>query len=37
MGKGITRAAKPSTAGYEVLEEMVREKVKEFIQDILEE
>ena len=37
MGKGITRAVKQSTAGYEVLEDMVRGKVKEFIQSILEE
>jgi len=37
MGKGITETVKPSRATYEVLEEMVRLKVQEYIQDILEE
>jgi transposase-like protein len=37
MGKGITGTVKPSRATYEVLEEMVRVKVQEYIQDILEE
>ena len=37
MGKGITKTVKPSRATYEVLEEMVRLKVQEYIQDILEE
>ncbi len=37
MGKSITRTAKPSSAAYEVLEDMVWAKVQEFIQDILEE
>ena len=37
MGKGITERLKPSRAMYEVLEEMVRVKVQEYIQDILEE
>ncbi len=37
MGKGITGTVKPSRATYEVLEEMVRLKVQEYIQDILEE
>jgi hypothetical protein len=37
MGKGITETVKPSRATYEVLEEMVRVKVQEYIQDILEE
>jgi len=37
MGKGITGTVKPSRATYEVLEEMVRAKVQEYIQDILEE
>jgi len=37
MGKGITGMVKPSRATYEVLEEMVRLKVQEYIQDILEE
>jgi putative transposase len=37
MGKGITKTVKPSRATYEVLEEMVRLKVQEYIQDILED
>ena len=37
MGKGITGTVKPSRATYEVLEEMIRLKVQEYIQDILEE
>ena len=37
MRKGITATVKPSRATYEVLEEMVRLKVQEYIQDILEE
>jgi transposase-like protein len=37
MGKGITKTVQPSRATYEVLEEMVRLKVQEYIQDILEE
>lgn len=37
MKKGITEAARPSSATYEVLEEMVRGKVQEYIQTILEE
>jgi transposase-like protein len=37
MGKGITETIKASRATYEVLEEMVRLKVQEYIQDILEE
>jgi transposase-like protein len=37
MGKGITETVKPSRATYEVLEEMVRVKVQEYIQYILEE
>jgi transposase-like protein len=37
MGKGITETVKPSRATYEVLEEMVRVKVQEYIQEILEE
>jgi putative transposase len=37
MRKSITETAKPSRATYEVLEEMVRLKVQEYIQDILEE
>jgi transposase-like protein len=37
MRKGITKTVKPSRATYEVLEEMVRLKVQEYIQDILEE
>lgn len=37
MRKSITRTVEPSRATYEVLEEMVRQKAQEFIQDILEE
>ena len=37
MGKGITGTAQPSRATYEVLEEMVRLKVQEYIQEILED
>ena len=37
MGKGITTTAKPSTLKYEVLEEMVRQKAQEYIQEILED
>lgn len=37
MRKSITEEAKPSRATYEILEEMVRLKAQEFIQDILEE
>ena len=37
MRKGITETVKPSRATYEVLEEMVRVKVQEYIQEILEE
>ncbi len=37
MGKSITGAVKPSSATYEVLEDIVRAKVQEFIQDILKE
>jgi transposase-like protein len=37
MGQGITDTVKPSRATYEVLEEMVRVKVQEYIQVILEE
>jgi len=37
MGKGITGAVHPSRATYEVLEEMVRLKVQEYIQEILED
>jgi putative transposase len=37
MRQGITGTVKPSRATYEVLEEMVRLKVQEYIQDILEE
>jgi putative transposase len=37
MRKGITETVKPSRTTYEVLEEMVRLKVQEYIQDILEE
>ncbi len=37
MRKSITGTVKPSRATYEVLEEMVRLKAQEFIQDILEE
>ena len=37
MKKGITGAAKQSRAAYEALEEMVREKIQGYIQDMLEE
>ncbi|MBI5307083.1 MAG: IS256 family transposase [Planctomycetes bacterium] len=37
MRKSITGTVEPSRATYEVLEEMVRLKAQEFIQDILEE
>lgn len=37
MGKGITETVKPSRATYEVLEEMVRLKAQEYIQDILKD
>jgi transposase-like protein len=37
MGKGSTGTVQPSRASYEVLEEMVRLKVQEYIQEILEE
>jgi transposase-like protein len=37
MTKGITGTAMPSSATYEVLEEMVRLKVQEYIQEILED
>jgi transposase-like protein len=37
MEKGITDAVEPSMTGYEALEGMVRQKVQEYIQDILEE
>jgi transposase-like protein len=38
MGKGIIEAAKPSSnKTYDILEEMVRMKVREYLQDILEE
>jgi putative transposase len=37
MGKSIIEAAKPSSPRYEVLEEMVRVKVQEYIQEILED
>jgi len=37
MGKGITGTVQPSRATYEVLEEMVRFKVQEYIQEILED
>ncbi len=37
MRKSITGTVKPSRATYEVLEEMVRLKAQEYIQDILEE
>lgn len=37
MRKGITETARPSSATYEVLEEMVRGKVQEYIQEILED
>jgi len=37
MRKSITVTARPSSTAYEVLEEMVRLKVQEYIQEILEE
>jgi putative transposase len=37
MGKGITEKKRESRATYEVLEEMVRLKVQEYIQEILED
>ena len=37
MRKSITGTARPSSATYEVLEEMVRGKVQEYIQEILED
>ncbi len=37
MRKGITETARPSSATYEVLEDMVRHKVQEYIQEILED
>lgn len=37
MMKGITETAQPSSTAYEALEEMVRLKVQEYLQDILEE
>ncbi len=37
MGKSIIESAKPSSRTYDMLEEMVRLKVQEYIQDILEE
>lgn len=37
MRKSITGTARPSRAAYEVLEEMVRGKVQEYIQEILED
>lgn len=37
MKKSITEAAAPSRATYEVLEEMVRAKVQEYIQEVLED
>jgi transposase-like protein len=37
MGKSITETAKPSSTTYEALEEMVRSKVQEYVQEILEE
>jgi putative transposase len=37
MKKGSTGAVKPSRAAYEVLEEMVRTKVQEYIQEILDD
>lgn len=37
MRKGITETVKPSRATYEVLEEMVRLKAQEYIQDILKD
>jgi transposase-like protein len=37
MGKNITEAAKQSSRTYDMLEEMIRLKAQEYIQDILEE
>ena len=37
MKKGIIETGKPSSGTYEVLEEMVRLKVQEYIQEILED
>jgi len=37
MQKGNIETGKPSSGTYEVLEEMVRLKVQEYIQEILEE
>ena len=37
MRKSITETAKPSSTTYEALEEMVRSKVQEYVQEILEE
>jgi putative transposase len=37
MKKSITKTGRPSSATYEVLEEMVRLKVQEYIQEILED
>jgi hypothetical protein len=37
MGKGSTGTARQSRATYDVLEEMVRFKVQEYIQEILED
>jgi len=37
MGKSIIESAKPSSRTYDMLEEMVRLKVQEYIQDILSE
>lgn len=37
MKKGITEAVKQSRAAYEVLEEMVRQRIQGYIQDMLEE
>jgi transposase-like protein len=37
MRKGITETARPSSATYEALEEMVRGKMQEYIQTILED
>ena len=37
MGEGITETAKPSSTTYEALEAIIRSKVQEYIQAILEE
>ena len=37
MDKSITEAVEPSRATYEALEGIVRQRVQEYIQDILEE